>query len=118
MTNGTLQAEVTARLIETLAGLQSMAGREFRHISDDTVPFDDLPGFDSVNGVEAAVMFSELVSVEVDSLAFVSHRSGHHLSIRETVETVIATYGDRIAASLSKDGSSADPLVRGANGAV
>ena len=42
-------------LIEVASDLQKMSGREAVNLTSESSPLIDLPGFDSLNGVEATV---------------------------------------------------------------
>jgi hypothetical protein len=97
---------VRQRLVKVLTAIQRNAGREAPEITDDTIPFDHLPGFDSVNGVEAAVMLSADVSVEIDSIPFVAPADGHRMCVREIVDSICQQYGATI---VGKPAASASP---------
>lgn len=95
-----LRDHVRTQLVATLADIQRNAGREVPAISDETVPFTDLAGFDSLNGVEAAVLFSERVGVEIDELPLVKAGSGRLATVREVVDATVEKHGPQIAAAM------------------
>ena len=95
-----LRAYVHAQIVETLAEIQRNAGRDVPAISDDTVPFNDLAGFDSLNGVEAAVVFSERVAVEIDQLPLVKAGTSRLATVREVVDATVERHGAQIAAAI------------------
>lgn len=49
------QAEIEKMLIEIVCDLQELSGRERVEISPETRPLEDIPGFDSLNCVEATI---------------------------------------------------------------
>ena len=49
------QTELEEMLIEVVCRLQELSGREKVSVTSDTKPVLDMPGFDSLNGVEATV---------------------------------------------------------------
>lgn len=61
------QVELEDLLISAVANIQKMSGREEIAISADTVPLDDLPGFDSLNGVEATVEVIEQLELPLEA---------------------------------------------------
>ena len=83
------------QLVGALGDVQRQSQRELPEIRDDTIPFEDLPGFDSVAGVEAEVHLSTRLGIEVDKIRFVSLRDGRRLSIREIAEDLEREYGRR-----------------------
>jgi hypothetical protein len=87
---------VQVRLIEVLTAVQSGAGRSTPNISEETVPLDHLEGFDSLSGVEAAVLLSEAIEIEIDRLPLVAPATGKSLTLKEIVDALIKEYGSRI----------------------
>lgn len=97
MAEPVVRDQVRQHFFETLAEIQRNAGREVPTITDETVPFDHLPGFDSVSGVEAEVTLSGRLGVEIDKIAFVLPRTGKHATVREIVDTIAEKYGARLS---------------------
>jgi hypothetical protein len=65
-------------------------------ITENTVPLDQLEGFDSLSGVEAAVLLSETIGTEIDRLPLVAPATGKSLTLREIVGALITEYGSKI----------------------
>lgn len=60
------QLELEELLIAAVANIQKMSGRDETEVSADTVPLDDLPGFDSLNGVEVTVEVIEQLELPLE----------------------------------------------------
>jgi hypothetical protein len=75
------------QLIETLLEIQQESGREAPLLSHESIPLDDLPGFDSVNGVEAEVILSARLGIELKDLAFIDN-DDRHLTIGEMTRAI------------------------------
>jgi acyl carrier protein len=100
MTDDYLRNMIRKTLVETISDIQREAKRKVPPLTDDTVPFDDVPGFDSVSGVEAAVLFSERMEVEIDEIKFVSSNTGKRMPVRDIVELILQKDGAAIANKL------------------
>lgn len=48
--------EIFDILIETFSMIQEMSSREVPELTENTLPIGDLPGFDSLSGLEATIM--------------------------------------------------------------
>ncbi len=97
MSQNSIRHLVQGRLIEVLTAVQTGAGRGMPAvISEDTIPLDHLEGFDSLSGVEAAVLLSEAIETEVDRLPLVASATGKSLSLKEIVDALVSEYGSRI----------------------
>ena len=76
--------EVTEKLIHAIAEVQKMSGRPLEAINSATKPVGGIQGFDSLNGVEAAVILSESLGCELPAeTLFVSEEGKRALSIDE-----------------------------------
>ena len=51
--------QVQKAIIEVLREIQTISGREVVPMNSSTCPIGDLPGFDSLNGIEATLQISE-----------------------------------------------------------
>ncbi|WP_150575728.1 acyl carrier protein [Pandoraea aquatica] len=72
-------------LIEAVSNIQKVSGREETDVTADTVPLDDLPGFDSLNGVEITVDVMEQLELPLEANnIFVSDEKP--LSIRDVAK--------------------------------
>lgn len=60
------QIEIEIMLIAIVTNLQVMSGREELAVTRDTDPLEDLPDFDSLNGVEATVDAMEQLELDLD----------------------------------------------------
>ncbi|MDX9703248.1 MAG: hypothetical protein RBU23_09410 [Candidatus Auribacterota bacterium] len=49
--------------VENLEEIQSISGFEKVPINENTIPIGDIPGFDSLNGVEFASMIDKVVNI-------------------------------------------------------
>ena len=76
------KSEIEKALIKIVSDLQILSGREEVAVTEDTTPLEDLPDFDSLNGVEATVDVLEQLGLDVDfNNVFV--KDGEALTIRE-----------------------------------
>ena len=78
--------EIYDLVVETLEFIQELSGREKVNINKDTVPIGQLPGFDSVNGVELSMMISEHIPMEKNVRLCVSDDGKKALSVRQIAE--------------------------------
>jgi len=62
---------VRGQLIEVLLDIQRQGGRQEVALTGHSIPFDVLPGFDSINGVEAEVLLSKRLGIDLKHLPFV-----------------------------------------------
>jgi acyl carrier protein len=60
------KSELEALLIELVCTLQLMSGREEVAVNASTKPVLDIPGFDSLNGVEVTVEVMDRLKIEVN----------------------------------------------------
>lgn len=49
------QSELEKMIIDVVCKIQQLSGREMITVTSDTRPVTELPGFDSLNGVEATI---------------------------------------------------------------
>jgi hypothetical protein len=82
------------RLIECLQHVQDLSGAESVGITADTCPIKDLPGFDSLRGVEATVYLSAELNIEIDTSdgsvnLFISEDGRRALRVREIGERIL-----------------------------
>jgi acyl carrier protein len=72
-----------------LTQIQEMSGREVPEINTNTVPIKDLPGFDSLIGLEFTVMLPlEIQSKDLNLC--VSDDGTRALSVNEIIDRIIA----------------------------
>ena len=83
------KSEITEKLIYSIAEVQKMSGRPLEAINSATKPVGDIQGFDSLNGVEAAVILSESLGCELPAeTLFISKKGKRALSIAEIAADV------------------------------
>lgn len=82
--------DVKVKLIEVLQEIQSDSGYEETPISGIACPMSDLKGFDSLLCIEAIVMLSDKLGMEIpnDNNIFLSKDGQRWLTIDESVSVV------------------------------
>jgi acyl carrier protein len=78
--------EIHDLVVETLEFIQELSGQEKVDINEGTVPIGQLPGFDSMNGVELSMMISKYIPMEKNVRLCVSDDGKKALSVRRIVE--------------------------------
>jgi acyl carrier protein len=76
-------------VVETLELIQELSGQDKVDINEDTVPIGQLPGFDSMNGVELSMMISKHIPMEKNVRLCVSDDGKKALSVRQIVERLV-----------------------------
>lgn len=77
-------------LIEVASDLQKMSGREAVNLTSESSPLIDLPGFDSLNGVEATVDALSKLDLELDVINIFAD-DNKALTIREAATRIFAS---------------------------
>ena len=82
--------EIVDKVIETVAQVQDVSGRVSTGIGVSTRPVGGLEGFDSYSGVEATMMLSESLKVDLpmDYNPFVSSDGERALSVGEIADNL------------------------------
>lgn len=71
------QTEIEQMLIEIVCNLQDLSGREKVEVTSHSRPVLDMPGFDSLNGVEATIEALERLGLNLDfTNVFVDNERG------------------------------------------
>ena len=85
--------EVITKVVRTVSHVQELSGRSSVDIGASTRPVRDMEGFDSLSGVEATVMLSESLGVDLpdDYNPFVSKDGKRALSVGEIADA-LSTY--------------------------
>ena len=85
--------EIVTKVVQTVTHVQETSGRSSTGIGVSTRPVRDVEGFDSLCGVEATVMLSESLGVDLpeDCNPFISKDGKRALSIGEIADT-LSTY--------------------------
>ena len=73
-------------VIDAIRQVQGASGRAAEGIESDTRPFNDVEGFDSLNGIEATLLLSETLGQELPDSVFVPSEGNRVLSIKEIAE--------------------------------
>ncbi len=77
--------QVEAAVIGAIAEIQEMSGRECLNIDAKTIPICDVPGFDSLNGLEATVEIAGRLKMEIpnETNIFTNEAGDRALSVCE-----------------------------------
>lgn len=60
------QADAEAMIIDVVCNIQQVSGREAVAVGSTSCPLTDMPGFDSLNGVEATIEVMDRLKVSFD----------------------------------------------------
>lgn len=85
--------QIVDKVVQTVAEIQEASGRSTVGIGLSTRPVGGLEGFDSLNGVEATVMLSDSLGVNIpeDCNPFISKDGKRALSVGEIADS-LGTY--------------------------
>ena len=85
--------EIVTKVVHAVAQVQEMSGRSNAGLGASTRPVQDMEGFDSLSGVEATVMLSESLGVDLpeDYNPFISNDGKRALSVSEIADN-LSTY--------------------------
>ncbi len=85
--------DIVTQVVQTIAHVQETSGRSSAGIGASTRPVRDVEGFDSLCGVEATVMLSESLGIDLpeDYNPFISKDGKRALSVGEIADT-LSTY--------------------------
>ena len=86
------QAVIT-KVVEAVAQVQEASGRQNSGIRSSTCPVRDVEGFDSLSGVEATVILSESLGVDLPDNTFVSKDGRRALSVTEIASNILVGEG-------------------------
>lgn len=92
--------EIVTKVVQTVAYVQEMSGRSSVGIGVSTRPVGGVEGFDSLSGVEATVMLSESLGVDLpeDYNPFISSDGKRALSLGEIADTLSTYIGEKAVA--------------------
>lgn len=87
--------EIVTTVVDTIAKVQELSGRPTAGIGASTRPIGGVEGFDSLSGVEATIILSESLGVDLpgDYNPFISDDGRRALSISEIAEGLSARVG-------------------------
>ncbi len=85
--------EIVTKVVQTVAQVQEVSGRSSAGIGASTRPVGGLEGFDSLSSVEATVMLSGSLGVDLpeDYNPFISNDGKRALSVSEIADN-LSTY--------------------------
>ena len=85
--------QIATKVIETVTQVQDVSGRSSAGIGASTRPVGGVEGFDSLSGVEATVMLSASIGVDLpdDYNPFISSDGKRALSVSEIADS-LSTY--------------------------
>ena len=92
--------EIVTKVVQTVAQVQEVSGRSSAGIGVSTRPVGGVEGFDSLSGVEATVMLSESLGVDLpdDYNPFISKDGKQALSVSEIADTLSTYVGEKVVA--------------------
>jgi acyl carrier protein len=80
--------KIRSKLIEVITDIQNKSGHPITTIDDDTCPVEELPGFDSLNTIEAITIISIQLNLEIESEIMFQKENGHNPTIREIARRI------------------------------
>ena len=92
--------EIVRTVVQTVAQVQEVSGRASGSIDASTRPLRDVEGFDSLSGLEATVMLSESLGVDLPDNynPFISKDGNRALSVREIADSLSTHIGCEVIA--------------------
>lgn len=80
--------EVIRQVIEVLGDIQRISGRNVVTLDEGTRPIGDLPGFDSLNGVEATLRIEQRLGIQFSETNNLFEQGNRALRVVEVAERV------------------------------
>ena len=80
--------KVFHNIAEAIRQVQETGGRSISEINPDTCPLTDVEGFDSLSSVEATVILSESLGLDLPDSVFLPEDGDQNLSISEIANNV------------------------------
>ena len=92
--------EIVTKVVQTVAQVQEVSGRPSAGIGPSTRPVGGVEGFDSLSGVEATVMLSESLGVDLPDNynPFISNDGKRALSVGEIADNLNSYIGEKAIA--------------------
>ena len=92
--------EIVTTVVQTVVQVQMISGRPSDGIGASTRPLRDVEGFDSLSGLEATVMLSESLGVDLpnDCNPFISKDGNRALSVNEIADAICTHIGSEAVA--------------------
>jgi len=85
------QTEIEQALIKAVCQTQESSGRDLINVTAETRPIGDLPGFDSLNGVETTVEAIAYIKRDLPfNNVFVAENKAKALTIREAARRLLS----------------------------
>ncbi len=84
------QTEIEQALVKAVCHTQESSGRDLINVTPETSPIGELPGFDSLNGVEITVEIIEVIKKDLPfNNVFVVEGKAKALTIREAAKRLL-----------------------------
>lgn len=82
--------EIVTKIVQTVVEVQDLSGRASSEIDASTLPLKDVEGFDSLSSLEATVMLSESIGVDIPENynPFISKDGNRALSVSEIADNL------------------------------
>lgn len=80
-------------LVEAISEILKQSGREYKPLRDDIKPFQDLEGFDSLNGEEVTALLLDEINFDEEFNPFISDE-GKELTLGE-IATRLSSFSIR-----------------------
>ncbi|MCH8146629.1 MAG: hypothetical protein IH987_01350 [Planctomycetes bacterium] len=83
--------EVEAAVITAITEIQGISGRECPKITAKTIPIGGVPGFDSLNGLEATILIDKRLGIETpdDARLFTNETGERAIPIAEIAQRIV-----------------------------
>ena len=81
--------DIVRQVIQAVTQVQETSGRRIGVIGPDTRPLKDLQDFDSLCGVEATVLLSEVVGRDLPDSVFAPEEGSRLLSVDDIADRVL-----------------------------
>ena len=93
--------EIVTKVVQTVAQVQEVSGRPSAVIGVSSCPVGGVEGFDSLSGVEATVMLSESLGIDLpeDNNPFISKDGKRALSVSEIADILSTYIGEKAVAA-------------------
>ena len=87
--------DAVIRIANTIKQVQEASGRTSVDVTTKTRPFLDIDGFDSMSGMEALVILSEALNVELPETTFLVEAGESSPTVSEIADSLCKTLGER-----------------------
>jgi hypothetical protein len=87
---------IRVKFIDSIMEVQTAIEGTCPKISDLTIPFEDLAGFESYRGVAVAVELSSQLGVPIEEIAFVDAKTRRSRTVGEIVAILVREIGPKL----------------------